>query len=81
MARHDQRWALLAARLAAQDPAQPLARGFALVTDQRGEIVRSPAALYDGQCLDVRLAGGTTQVRVIRGEPAQLPGIESANPA
>jgi exodeoxyribonuclease VII large subunit len=78
-ARHGQRWALLTARLAAQDPAQPLARGFALVTDQCGEIVRNPAALHDGQRLDVRLAGGTTQVRVIRGEPATLPGIEPAS--
>gem|GEM_PF-5073016 len=79
--RRHQRWALLAARLAGQDPAQPLARGFAIVTDRRGEIVRDPAGLLTDQRLDIRLARGTAHVRVVKGEPARLPGMEPDDPA
>ncbi len=79
--RRHQRCALLAARLAGQDPAQPLARGFAIVTDRRGEIVRDPASLLTDQRLNIRLARGTAQVRVVKGESTRLPGMEPDDPA
>lgn len=63
LARRQQRWEVLSARLSAQDPAQPLARGFALVTQDDGAIVRDAATVGAGQRLNVRFARG--QARVI----------------
>lgn len=62
-----QRWEVLSARLAALDPEQPLTRGFALVLDQQGAIVRDASVLRPNQVLDVRLARGNAQVKVVSG--------------
>lgn len=43
---------------------ETLARGFALVIDQQGRVVRSAAALAPGDRLEVRLADGTVPVTV-----------------
>jgi len=68
-----QRWEVLAARLAAQDPAQPLKRGFALVTDASGAIVRDAARLAPQQRLEIRFEQGEASVSVIesRGAPRE----------
>jgi len=70
LARRQQRWEVLAARLAAQDPAQPLKRGFALVTDASGAIVRDAAQLRPQQRLEVRFGQGEASVDVIEARGA-----------
>ena len=57
-----------AALLAAVSPQQILARGFSVVTDSRGQVVRDAAALKQGQKLHLRFADGETDVRVIGGQ-------------
>ena len=65
-----QQLALLAARLAAQDPQHPLERGFALVTDETGEIVRSATQLHADQPLTVKFKQGTAGVKVTSSAPS-----------
>lgn len=48
---------------------QVLARGFALVTDANGQLVRSPDAVKPGDALNLRLAEGSLEVHV-SGAPA-----------
>lgn len=67
------RLARLHERLAAQlnalesaNPDQILARGYALVSDESGEIVRSAAQVYDEQRLQVRFHKDQISVRVER---------------
>lgn len=74
LARRQQRWEVLAARLAAQDPAQPLKRGFALVTDASGAIVRDAAQIRPQQRLDVRFGQGEASVSVIESRGALFGG-------
>jgi exodeoxyribonuclease VII large subunit len=50
-----------------------LARGFALVTDQAGNIVRSAAAVSPGDALRVEFADGAVPVRTEGEAPAQRP--------
>ncbi|MGL6237051.1 MAG: exodeoxyribonuclease VII large subunit [Segniliparus sp.] len=50
--------AAAAARLAALGPAATLARGYALVQDADGELLRDPAQVKPGARLRIRLAGG-----------------------
>lgn len=54
--------------LEAVSPQQILARGFSVVTDDRGRVVRTAAALRAGQRLHIRFAEGVSDVSVI---PAQ----------
>ena len=58
------RLAAAARALQALDPRQVLGRGYALVRDERGQLVTDSAALEAGQPLDVELARGAAQVRV-----------------
>lgn len=44
-----------------------LQRGFALVSDENGRLIRNAGALVDGQRLTMRLARGTTEVVVNSG--------------
>lgn len=50
--------------LQAVSPQQILARGFSVVTDSHGKIVRDGTRLRDGQALHIRFAEGGTHVRV-----------------
>lgn len=56
--------------LEAVSPQQILKRGFSVVTDQRGRVVRDAAALKLGQKLHIAFAHGKTDVRVA-GDTAQ----------
>lgn len=51
-------------RLEALNPQAVLQRGFAIVRDETGRVVRSPAQLTAGQAVDVRLAQGGFTARV-----------------
>ncbi len=54
----------LALRLAAVDPLAPLQRGFALLQDEEGRVVRSVRDLQPGQDVRARLADGGAAMRV-----------------
>ncbi|HYG43138.1 MAG TPA: exodeoxyribonuclease VII large subunit [Bordetella sp.] len=55
----------LAAHLRALDPQHTLARGYAIVRDAQGRIVRQAAPLAPGQELDLTFAQGGAQVQVL----------------
>lgn len=59
----------LGARLAALNPHAVLARGYAIATDARGEIVRDAAKLAAGDRLAVRFARGEAQTLVSSTHP------------
>lgn len=59
-----ERQARLALRLAAHDPLGPLQRGYALVEDGRGELLRSVGQAHGGQDLTIRLQDGALGVTV-----------------
>lgn len=52
------------ARIVALSPAATLARGYAVITTETGDVVRQPGAVTDGQRLHIRLAGGALDARV-----------------
>ena len=54
----------LAAQLELLNPQRTLERGYAIVRDEKGVIVRSPAQLKARQNLDVRLAEGSAQIGI-----------------
>lgn len=51
------------ARIVALSPAATLARGYAVITSETGDVVRQPAAVAEGQRLHIRLAGGSLDAR------------------
>jgi exodeoxyribonuclease VII large subunit len=54
----------LAAQLELLNPQRTLERGYAIVTDAKGAILRSPREIQPRSALTVRLAEGTAQVEV-----------------
>lgn len=54
----------LSAQLDLLDPQRTLERGYAIVTDARGAIVRSPRTLHARAVIGVRLAEGSVQVGI-----------------
>lgn len=60
------------ARIVALSPAATLARGYAVITTDGGDVVRQPAAVTEGQRLHIRVAGGllTARAESGAGEPA-----------
>jgi len=62
--RADQRLAVLDARTRALDPQRALARGWAIVRTEHGDVVRSVADVGAGSVLSVRVADGTLQATV-----------------
>ena len=64
VARQRSRLAEMAGRLEAHSPLGVLARGFALVRDESGHVVRRAADTKPGQVLDVKLAEGEIAVTV-----------------
>ncbi len=63
LARHRERVGHWEARLRALGPEATLARGYAIVLDAGGQLVRRAAAVKPGQALAVRMADGTLPVR------------------
>ncbi|OZI19353.1 exodeoxyribonuclease VII large subunit [Bordetella genomosp. 9] len=59
------RLASLATQLRAFDPQNVLARGYSLVRDERGNVVRDAAVLAPGQSLQVRFSQGSADVTVL----------------
>ncbi|MBF2079389.1 MAG: exodeoxyribonuclease VII large subunit [Synechococcales cyanobacterium T60_A2020_003] len=53
------------------DPESVLKRGYAVVRDQKGGVVRSPVGLYAGQHLMVQFTEGSAEVEVVR--PVEYP--------
>jgi len=54
----------LAAQLELLNPQRTLERGYAIVRDGKGQIVRDPAQIHARDTLTVRLAGGSAEVSV-----------------
>lgn len=54
----------LAAQLELLNPQRTLERGYAIVRDAKGHVLRTPGEIAAGQTLSVRLAGGTAEVGV-----------------
>jgi len=51
------------------DPRQVLGRGYAIVTDERGVVVRSSAQLHAGSAIEVALAQGSLGAQVTKTSP------------
>ncbi len=64
----------LAARLQAVHPEAPLKRGYALITDDAGRLVRDAAQVAPGQRIHARLARGRLTARVEQARLDPQPG-------
>ena len=62
--------ASLAAQLELLNPQRTLERGYAMVTDARGNIVRAPAQVRPRENINLRLAQGTIEVGVASVQPS-----------
>jgi len=65
MRREEQRCHALRQTLQSLDPAAVLQRGYAVVRQEKGGIVRSPTQVQPGDRLQIQLAEGEVQVQVI----------------
>jgi exodeoxyribonuclease VII large subunit len=63
--------AALSSQLELLNPQRTLERGYAIVTDDQGAIVRAPAQLKPRGTLNLRLAEGSAQVDIDAVRPAQ----------
>lgn len=59
----------LAAQLELLNPQRTLERGYAIVTDAAGAVMRDPAQIKPGQSLGVRLAEGSAEIGVATVQP------------
>lgn len=59
-----QRLSALSAQLDMLNPQRTLERGYAIVSDEKGNIVRAPKELHPRQNVSVRLAAGTAQIGI-----------------
>lgn len=59
----------LAAQLEMLNPQRTLERGYAIVTDRKGQVLRSPAALKPGRTVQMRLAEGSAEVGIASVQP------------
>lgn len=66
-----QRLALLAGSLHALSPLQVLARGYAVVSDSRGTVVRSASQLSPGERVTLRLASGRAKAEILNREETE----------
>ena len=62
--------AALAAQLELLNPQRTLERGYAIVSDAKGNVLRAPAQIRVQEALTVRLAEGTAQVGVASVQPS-----------
>lgn len=58
-------------QLALLNPQRTLERGYAIVSDAQGSIVRDPAQLQADSSIKVRVAGGSAQVNVASVQPLE----------
>lgn len=68
-ARAGQRVETLQARLQGLDPRHVLARGYAWLTDERGEVLQSVRRLSPGSAVNATLADGSADLQVVRVSP------------
>ena len=54
----------LAAQLELLNPQRTLERGYAIVRDAKGNVLRSPTQIKPHEAITVRLAGGSAEVGV-----------------
>jgi exodeoxyribonuclease VII large subunit len=59
----------LAAQLELLNPQRTLERGYAIVTDAKGAVLRSPAQLKPRASVTVRLAEGSAEVGIASVQP------------
>ena len=59
----------LSAQLELLNPQRTLERGYAIVTDAAGAVMRDPAQIKPGQSLGVRLAEGSAEIGVATVQP------------
>jgi exodeoxyribonuclease VII large subunit len=62
--------AALSAQLELLNPQRTLERGYAIIIDGKGKVVRSPNALHPRDVLTMRLAEGAAQVGIASVQPA-----------
>ena len=65
----------LEATLLAMNPEAVLARGYAIVQNEAGKVIHSPAELHEGEAIRLQLADGSARARVEleHGTQSQLP--------
>lgn len=68
-AQRHQTLAALAAQLELLNPQRTLERGYAIVTDTKGQIIRSPDALHPRGTITLRLASGTAEIGIASVQP------------
>ncbi len=54
----------LSTQLEMLNPQRTLERGYAIVTDEKGKIVRAPHELHPQQCVNLKLAKGSAQIAI-----------------
>lgn len=59
----------LSAQLELLNPQRTLERGYAIVTDRKGRVVRSPNNLHPREVVSVRLAEGSAQIGIASVQP------------
>ena len=64
---HHRRFVALTSKLDAMSPLKVLVRGYALASDEDGNVIRSAGQVRSGQKISVRVSDGTIQANVIEG--------------
>lgn len=62
--RHSQRFVAASAKLDALSPLKVLSRGYAMVTSEQNEVIRSASQVSAGDCVSIKLQDGTLAARV-----------------
>lgn len=64
---HHRRYISLTAKLDAMSPLKVLTRGYALASDEQGNLIRSADQVSPGDCISLRVSDGAIQAKVIEG--------------
>lgn len=67
---HKQELASLSSQLELLNPQRTLERGYAIITDAKGKILRSPKHLRPNTAINVRLADGSAEVGIASVQPS-----------
>ncbi len=66
---HRNKLASVTAQLELLNPQRTLERGYSIILNQQGDIVRNPAQIKVGQRIDITLADGAIQIGVATAQP------------
>lgn len=72
-AQRRQALAALSAQLELLNPQRTLERGYAIVTDAKGQVIRSPKDLHPRGIITLRLASGAAEIGIASVQPALEP--------